>query len=68
VPMAETRNNSPATSNVFLRPSRSLNTPAKETPITQPNSALAAAQPLPAALNSKCACKKPIAPEMTAVS
>lgn len=68
VPTAEARNSTPASTSVFLRPNRSLNTPASRQPTTQPSSAQAAAQPLSAGLRAKCACKKPMAPEITAVS
>ena len=53
---------------VVRRPSRSFSSPAIATPITQPTSALDAAQPFIAAVNSKCCCRNPIAPLITAVS
>ena len=39
-----------------------------DTPITHPSNALDAAQPSMVAVSSKCFCKNPMAPEITAVS
>ena len=68
VPTAETRNRMPERTWVFFRPAKSLTNPATDTPITQPSKALEAAQPFMAAFSLKCSCRKPMAPEITAVS
>ena len=52
----------------FLRPNRSLITPAPHAPIAQPNSAQAAAQPFIPSSSMNRFWRNPIAPEMTAVS
>ena len=51
VPMADTKNNTAASSSTFFRPSQSLSTPAPAAPSTQPSNVQLAAQPVAAALN-----------------
>ena len=69
VPTAEIRNSRAETINMPLRPKRSLRTPPIAAPSAQPNKAQAAAQPFHNwGSRSKCFSRKPMAPEMTAVS
>lgn len=68
VPIAEARNMTAAKIRALRRPKRSLIGPANTTPATQPARALEAAQPFIAGVRSKCVCRNPIAPAITAVS
>ena len=69
VPKAETRNSTAETSSTRLRPRRSLSMPAKAGPEGAAEQGAGGRPALPTAgSSSKWVCRKPMAPEMTAVS
>ena len=68
VPMAEARNIAAARNMATLRPKRSESGPTTSTPVAQPTSTHADAQPFMKSDSWKCAVSGSMAPEMTPVS